>query len=444
MLKPLALHIINSHIPNMNITKKDLGKSQIELTVEITVEEFKPYLPRAVEKVSMEVKIEGFRPGKATYEILKAKIGEMTILEEAAKIAIDKTVDKAIRENVTEQIVGQPQISISKLAPDNPLEYKVVLTLLPEVKLGKYKELKIKEATPEVKDEEVEKLISELREMRGQETISEGEVKDGNRVILDIEIFLDKVPIEGGQGKDTGVIIGKNYIIPGFDKKILGAKKGDIREFTLPYPAEHHQKNLAGKIGEFRVKIKEVYNRTLPEVNDEFAKGFGLDKAAELRSNIKKSILAEKQQKEEQASEGAMLDKIIGQAKFGDIPEVLVKHEAEVMMSELEYSVKKQGAKFEDYLTHLGKTREQMALEIMPEAVKRVKASLAVRGVGVVEKIQVSHEEIHEEIDKILKQYKGKKDIEERINGQAYHDYVENNLTGKKVMGKLREWNIVK
>jgi len=151
--------------------------------LEITAEEFKPYIPRAVEKVSMEVKIEGFRPGKAPYDILKAKIGEMTILEEAAKIAIDKTVDKAIRENVTEQIVGQPQISISKLAPDNPLEYKVVLTLLPEVKLGKYKELKIKETTPEVKDEEVEKLISELREMRGNETISEGEVKDGNRVI---------------------------------------------------------------------------------------------------------------------------------------------------------------------------------------------------------------------------------------------------------------------
>lgn len=428
----------------MNITKKDLGKSQIELTVELTAEEFKPYIPRAVEKVSAEVKIEGFRPGKATYEILKAKIGEMTILEEAAKLAVDKTVDKAIRDNVTEQIVGQPQINITKLAPDNPMEYKVVLTLLPDVKLGKYKELGIKEAQAEIKDEEVEKLISELREMRGNEVISEGEVKEGNRVIMDIEIFLDKVPVDGGQGKDTGVIIGKNYVIPGFDKKIIGAKKGDTREFTLPYPAEHHQKNLAGKIGEFRVKIKEVYNRTLPEVNDEFAKGFGLDKAEELKSNIKKSILAEKQEKEKQASEGAILDKIINGSKFGDIPEVLVKHEAEVMMSELEYSVKRQGAKFDDYLTHLGKTREQMMLEIMPEAVKRVKASLIIREVGKLEKISVKHEEAHGEIDKILKQYKGKKEIEDRINSHAYHDYVENNLTGKKVMEKLREWNIVK
>jgi len=139
-----------------------------------------------------------------------------------------------------------------------------------------------------------------------------------------------------------------------------------------------------------------------------------------------------------------MLDKIIDQAKFGDIPEVLVKHEAEVMMSELEYSVKKQGGKFDDYLTHLGKSREQMILEIMPEAVKRVKASLIIREIGRIEKITVDHEEIHKEIDKILEQYKGDEKVAERVNSHAYHDYVENNLTGKKVVEKLREWNIVK
>jgi trigger factor len=427
----------------MKVIKKDLGKSQIELTVIMTAEEFKPYILRGAEKVSSEVKIEGFRPGKAPYEIVKNKVGEMTILEEGARLAIDKTVDQAVKDNVTEQIVGQPQISITKLAPDNPLEYKVVLTLLPDVKLGDYKDLKIPEKIGQVKDEEVDKLISELREMRGQEVISEAPVKESDRVILDIEIFVDKVPVEGGQGKGTGVVIGKNYVIPGFDKNIIGAKKDDVREFSLPYPAEHHEKALAGKLAEFRVKVKEIYNRTLPEVNDEFAKGFGLDKVAELKTNIKKSLQAEKQQKEEQTSELAMLDKIISQSKFGEIPEVLVKHEAEVMMNELEYGVKKQGAKFEDYLTHLGKTRNQMALEIMPEAVKRVKVSLIVREVARLEKISVSHEEIHKVIDDIIKQYKSDEKVIERVKDHAYHDYVENNLTGKKVMDKLREWNVV-
>src|SRR5680860_1014621 len=176
----------------MKIDKKDLGKSQIEVTVELTVEEFKPYILRGTEKVSMEVKIEGFRPGKAPYEILKNKIGEMTILEEAARIAIDKTLDKVIKENITGQIVGQPQVNITKLAPNNPVEYKMILTMLPEVKLGAYKDLKIKQNKSEVKDEEVEKMISELREMRASEVLSEAEVKDGNRVIMDIGIFIDK------------------------------------------------------------------------------------------------------------------------------------------------------------------------------------------------------------------------------------------------------------
>ncbi|MBI2459753.1 MAG: trigger factor [Parcubacteria group bacterium] len=426
----------------MTITKKDLGKSQIELTVELTAEEFRPYILRGAEKVSLEVNITGFRPGKAPYEILKNTIGEMTILEAGARMAIDKTLDKAIKENITGQIVGQPQVNITKLAPDNPLEYKIIITLLPEVKLGNYKDLKIKEHKPEVKDEEAEKLILELREMRANETISDSAVKDGNRVITDIQIFLDKVPLEGGQGKGAGLIIGKNYVIPGFDKKIIGAKKNETREFNLPYPADYHDKNLAGKMAEFKVEIKEIYNRVLPEVNEEFVKSFGLKSSEELRNNIKKSLLAEKQQTEAQASQAAMLDKIISAAKFGDIPEALIKHEAEVMMSELEYNVKNQGANFNDYLTHLKKTREQIMLELMPDAVKRVKVSLIIREVANLEKISVSHEEVHQAIDDILKQHKGNETVLERIKGQAYHDYVENNLTGKKVMEKLREWNI--
>lgn len=428
----------------MKIEKKDLGKSQIELTVELTVEEFKPYVLRGAEKVSLDVKIEGFRPGKAPYEILKNTIGEMSILEEGARIAIDKTLDKVIKENIVGQIVGQPQVNITKLAPENPMEYKMVLTMLPEVKLGNYKDLKIKQVAAEVKDEEAGKLITELREMRASEVISENEIKDGDRVITDIQIFIDKVPVEGGQGKGAGLIIGKNYILPGFDKKIAGAKKGDIREFSLPYPADYHDKNLAGKMAEFKVEVKEVYSRVLPEVNEEFAKGFGLKSEEELKSNIKKSLLAEKEQKTAQASEGAMLDKIISASKFGDIPESLIKHEAEVMISELEYNVKNQGAKFEDYLMHLKKTREQIMLELMPDAVKRVKVSLVIREIGNAEKISVSHEEVHKAIDDILEQYKGNEKIIERVKSYAYHDYVENNLTGKKVMEKLREWNIVK
>lgn len=273
----------------MQIEKKDLGKSQVELTVEMTAEEMKPFIDQGAKKVSQEVKIDGFRPGNVPLDILRQKIGDMTILEEAAHIAIHKNIDQILNDNLGKKAVGQPKVEITKLAPDNPLEFKITIAVLPEIKLGEYKDLKVQKKKVEVKPDEVEKIINELKEMRSQEILVDREVKEGDKVLVDIEMFLDKIPVEGGQGKNSAIIIGKDFIIPGFDKKLLGAKKGDVREFELPYPADFHMKNLAGKMVEFRVKINEVYERKSPELNDDFALGFGLKKMDELKDNIQKS-----------------------------------------------------------------------------------------------------------------------------------------------------------
>ncbi len=429
----------------MKISKKDLAKSQIELTIELTVEEFKPHIKSGVEKVSREVKIEGFRPGKATYDILKQKIGEMTILEEAANIAINKTLEQAIRDNVIGQPIGQPQVNITKLAPDNPLEYKVVLALLPEVTLGDYKNVKVKQEKAEVKDEEADKMIEQLRETRVKETIANREIKDGDKVIVDIEMFLDKVPVEGGQGKNTGIVVGKGYIVPGFGKKLIGAKKNDVREFSLPYPKEHYQQNLAGKLVEFKVKIKEIYKRELPEVNDEFVKNLGLNSVDQFKENIKKSLFSEKQQNAEQKAELEMLDKIIAKTRFSDIPEILVNNEAQTMMAELEASIAKYGGKFEDYLNHLKKTKNQLTLDMLPDAVKRVKTSLLIREIANTEKIKAEDKEVEQELEKILKQYKDEKNnIKEKIKSPAYKEYTKNLMNSRKVIRKLKEWNVKK
>lgn len=426
----------------MNIQKKDLGKSQIELTVELPFDEFKPYIKQGAEKVSREIKIEGFRPGKAPYEILKQKIGEMAILEEAARIAINKTLETAIKDNITGQPVGQPQVNITKLAPDNPMEYKAILAILPEIKLGDYKNAKVKLEKTEVADEEVEKMINDLRETQVKEIIADREIKNGDKAVVDIEMFLDKVPVEGGQGKGTGVIVGKGYIVPGFGKKLIGGRKGEVREFSLPYPEDHHQRNLAGKLVEFRVQIKEVYERQLPEINREFAKGFGSNSVDGLKENIKKSLAAEKQRKAGQKAEIEMLDKIIEKTKFGDMPEILIRNEAENMIAELEAAVAGQGGKFEDYLSHLNKTRDRLALDLLPDAVKRVKTSLLIREVALAEKISAENAEIDKEIEHILNHYKDSKGIEEKVKSPAHREYLRNLIGGRKVIDKLKEWNM--
>lgn len=428
----------------MNVQKKDLGKSQIELTVELPFDEFKPYIRQGAEKVSREIKIEGFRPGKVPYEILKQKIGEMAILEEAARLAINKTLETAIKDSITGQPVGQPQINITKLAPDNPMEYKAVLAILPEIKLGDYKNAKVSREKTGVADEEVEKMINDLRETQVKEIIADREIKDGDKAVVDIEMFLDKVPVEGGQGKGTGIIIGKGYIVPGFGKKLIGGRKGEVREFSLPYPEDHHQRNLAGKLVEFRVKIKEVYERQLPEINREFAKSFGSNSVDGLKENIKKGLTAEKQRKAGQKAEIEMLDKIIEKTKFGDMPEILIRNEAENMIAELEAAVAGQGGKFEDYLSHLNKTRDRLALDLLPDAVKRVKTSLLIREVALAEKINAEDGEIDKEIEHILDHYKDSKGIEEKVKSPAHREYLRNLIGGRKVIDKLKEWNMEK
>lgn len=428
----------------MKVEKKDLARAQVELTVELSVDELKPYFDQAIKKLANEIEIKGFRPGKAPYEILKQKIGEMSILEEASRIAINKIIDRIIKENVSRPAVGQPQINISKLAPNNPLEFKIILSLLPEAQIGNYKDLKIKLTKAEVADEEVKIMIEQLRETRVEEALAEREVRDEDKVIVDIGMFLDKIPVEGGQGKDTAVIIGKNYIIPGFDKKLIGARKNEERKFSLPYPESHHLKNLAGKLVDFSVKIKEVYQRELPEVNEQFAAAFGLKSAAELKNNIKKTLLEEKQAKNLQQAEIEILDKIMAKSKLGDIPETLISHEGEVMLSELENNIAQQGGKFEDYLKSLNKTREQLILDLLPQAVKRVKSALIIREISIIEKIEATETEVEKNQEEVLAHYKGNKEIEQRVKSGQYKNYLYNAITNRKVIEKLREWNVAK
>src|SRR3989339_606252 len=418
----------------MKVEKKDLKKSQIELIVELSVEEFKPYIQKGAEVISKEVKIDGFRPGKVPYEVLKKKIGEMSILEESARIAINKTLGEVIAKHVEGQPVGQPKIDITKIAPNNPMEFKVTLDILPEVVLGVYKDLKIKRKKIEVTKQDIEKMLTDLQSMRASEKAVEREIKDTDKALVDIQMFSDGIPLEDGQSKDTAIMIGKDYVVPGFDKQLLGAKKGDKKEFSLPYPKEHYMKNLAGKMVEFKVIIKGVFKREMPEIDDKFAESMGIKKLDELKKNIEQNIVMHKQQE---------MDKIINKTKFGDIPENLIKNEAQNMMIETEQGVLEQGGKFEDYLSSIKKTHDQMVLELLPDAVRRVKASLLIREVSIKEKIEATKEDVQKNIEEMKKKYKDNKEAVIQLNSPEYQAYILNVLTSQKVVDKLKEWNIV-
>ena len=198
---------------------------------------------------------------------------------------------------------------------------------------------------------------------------------------------------------------------------------------------------MAGKLVEFVVKVKDVYERIIPELNDEFASFFHLKDLAELKKNLEESLLHEKKHNLDLKNESEMITKIIDKTKFGELPEEIINSEAKNMLAELEQSVIRQGGKFEDYLKHLKKTKDELMLEIIPNALKRVKSALLIREIAVIEKITAHEHEIEEKIAALKKQYKDNKDVLKMVEEKGYRSYLNNILTNEKVIAKLKEWN---
>ncbi len=426
----------------MKVEKKDLKKSEIELTVEISLEEFKPFIEKGAEKISKEVKIDGFRPGNVPLDVLKQKVGEMGILEESARLAINAKLGEILKEHIEGEAIGQPRVDITKLAPNNPLEFKAIIAILPKLELCDYKNVKTEKQKVSIDPKELEKTLNDIREMRVKEALADRAIKEGDKVMVSIKMFQDNVPLEGGQAKETPVIIGKDYIIPGFDKELIGKKKGEEKEFSLPYPKDHHMKNLAGKMVDFKVSIGDVFERELPELDDEFAKSLGLKKFEELKDSMEKNILAQKEKEADNQVEKKMFDTMIEKTKFDEIPQSIIDHENNTMMRELEHNVVSQGMQFEDYLKSINKTRDQLVMDLLPQAISRVKVSLLIREVSIKEKIEATEEDIAKHLKDMEKQYEGQAEMIERLKAPEYKTYAANVLTSQKVVDALKKWNI--
>lgn len=422
---------------NYTYTTKKLPKSQLEITVTVPADELKPLLEKAVEEISQQTKIEGFRPGKVPYDILKQRIGEMKIYEEAAAIAVEKSYVEIGRKEKFEPL-GSPKIDFEKLAPGNDFTYKATVDLIPEVKIGDFKSIKIKEKEIKITDAEINKTIDELREMRATEVLEPKVIAKGDKVEVDFEVSRDNVVIDGGTQKKYPLVVGTNVFIPGFEDNLIGLKAEENKEFELTFPEKYHNKNLAGKPAKFKVKILAVYKRTLPDANDEFAVSLGQKTIAELKESIEHNLEHEGHHKEEERLEIEMLEKIIDKSQFGEIPDILITAETNKMVQELEGNVLQQGLKFEDYLVHLNKTHDQMKLDFVPQAIKRIKGALLTRALFFQEKMEVPESEIDRELEAMTRAYAQHPEIQKNLKNPEYREYMRNMIANRKVMDFLK------
>lgn len=423
----------------MNVKKETLEKSQIKLTVELSADEFLPYVEKAARRIAEQVEIPGFRKGQAPTEMVRQKVGDMALHQEAAQLAVEKTLSEAIEKEKL-QTVGQPAIGIEKLAPGNAFVYTASVPLLPEVKLGDIKKLGVKPEEIKVTAEEIEKVIHNVLRMRAKEQLVDRAAKMGDKVELDFDVYLDSIPVDGGTGKKYPLVLGEKTMIPGFEEQVVGLKAGETKEFKLSFPKDYHQKMLAGKETEFKVKVLAVYEVVLPEVTDEFAKTLGDFKtAADMKAAVEKNLKEEKEQQADGKFEREMLEALIGVSKFGDIPEVMLTQETKVMMTELEQNVQRQGLDFTEYLLHLKKDRKQLMLDLTPDAAKRIKSALLIRELAKQEKIEPTEEELKAEMDQLRHAYEGNQAVLRQLESAAYREYLGNVVRNRKTIHWLKD-----
>lgn len=421
----------------MNITTQKHPKGVFEIRVELSVAEIEGYVKKAAVKLSGTLDIQGFRKGSAPFEVVKSKVGEMALYQEGAALAIDDTLYKAVAQHKL-HYVGQPEIKVEKLAPGNPFIYSATLALLPEVELPDFSKISVARKPIKIEDAEVTKVVDDLREMRATEVVVDRAAKLGDMVHVDFDVFKAKVLIEGGSGKKYPLVLGRGQMIPGFEDNLVGLKKDEAKEFQLKFPKDYPNKNLADSSCDFKVKVLEVFERTKPEVNLDFVKGFGdFTSVDDFNKLVRSNLEMEATRRQESHVELEVLEKVAEKSTIGEIPEVLLTSETGKMLEELRHNVGERGLKFEDYLLQIKKKVEDLMLDFAPEALRRVKFALIIRRVAEMEKLSATPEEIEVEVNEYKARFPGNKDVEKQVVAPEFRSYIANFIVNRKAVGEL-------
>lgn len=424
----------------MSHTLERLPDNKVKLTVTIPLDKVREAMHRSADIIAEQAKIPGFRPGKASYEVVKQRFGEMKILEEATEDLIRAAFVSAMIEEDLDT-VGQPFFGIEKMAPDNDLIFTAEISLMPAItKLADYHKLSIK-AVP---TEPSETLITEAKrdllrmQMKEHRALTGHKLEKGDKAVINMTMKRDGVVLEGGEAQNHGVYTNEPYYIEGFVDSIVGLSEGEEKNFTLKFPKDHYQKHIAGDDVDFSVKLNEIFTLETPVFDDAFAKSLGFESGLALETKIKENLSAENTLEETRRQEKALFDLLAEKSEFQTIPDLLVNQEVDKMVHELEHNVGESGMQLNDYLSSIGKSMADIKLDFTPSALQRIKASLLIREIAKQENISVDEKEIDAELDKLAERYPDNKEFRERVYSPEYRDYIEHQLRNKKTVELLR------
>ncbi len=410
-----------------------------EVNIKIEGEEWKNALHKAYEKNNKKAKIDGFRPGKAPYEIFVKHYGIENLFIDAADSCLQESYLKAITDSKLIPVT-EPKVDIKEI-DENHVEFIFTIITKPEIKIKKYEGLKIKKDKLEVKEEEIQDEIDHLLEQYAELVVKEGTVENGDTVIIDYEGFLDGVPFEGGKAENYSLVIGSNTFIPGFEEQLIGMDKDSEKEIKVTFPEDYHAENLKGKETTFKVKVHEIKTKQNRELDDEFFEDLGMEgvnSLETLKESIKEHLEAHKKTDIENKFVDDMLDAISKQTEI-DIPEEMVEDEINHLIKRFEEQLKYQGVSLDLYYSLTKSTEKDLREQVEKEAFKNVLYRLILEELVKILEITVTDEEVDEELEKMAKQYNAtKEDIQKELGGI---DMIKYDIEIRKAFAKLEELN---
>ena len=427
----------------MSLQVEKLEKNMAKLTIEVDAQEFSRAVENAYQKNKGKISVPGFRKGKVPRKMIEQMYGKGVFYEDAANEIIPDAYEKAVEE-CEETIVSSPKIDVTQIEEGKPFIFTAEVALKPEVTLGAYKGIEVEKVDTTVTDEEIEEDLQQQRENNARTVSVEGRpVQNGDIAVIDYEGFVDGVAFEGGKGENHNLTIGSHSFIDTFEEQLIGKNAGESCEVHVTFPEEYHAKELAGKPAVFQVTIKEIKEKQLPELNDEFAGEVSeFETLAEYKDDIRKKLTEKKEEDAKAKKEDDVIQAIIDGAQM-DIPEAMVETQQRQLVDDFAQRLQMQGLSMDQYFQFTGMTYDKMMEQVKPQAESRIQSRLVLEAVAAAENITASEEEYDAEIGRMAKMYQLEADKVKEMMGEQGRKQIMEDLAVRKavefVVGESKE-----
>ncbi|MCA1025273.1 MULTISPECIES: trigger factor [Cytobacillus] len=423
----------------MSAKFEKLEGNQGVLTIEVDAEKLNEGLDAAFKKVVKQVNVPGFRKGKMPRSLFEKRFGVESLYQDAVDFLLPEAYANAIDETGIEP-VDRPEIDVEQIEKGKALIFTAKVTVKPEVELGEYKGLEVEKFDTEVTDEDVENELKGLQEKQAELVVKEeGTAEQGDTVVIDFEGFVDGEAFEGGKGDNFSLELGSGQFIPGFEEELIGVSAGESKEVNVTFPEEYHAAELAGKKAVFKTTVHEIKTKELPALDDEFAKD--VDEEVEtldaLKEKTKKQLVDSKNHEAEHHVRDTVVEKAAENTTI-DIPAAMVDTELDRMMQEFEQRIQMQGMNLELYYQFSGQDESALREQMKVDAEKRVRINLTLEAIAAAENIEVSEDEINEEVNKMAEMYNmTAENIQMALGGSL--DGLQSDIKAKKAIDLLVE-----